>query len=168
MLTIERLHELLHYDAETGVFIRRKTIGRARCGAVAGGLMSLGYWAIGIDGVAYYGHRLAWLYMTGAWPAEQVDHVDGTRNNNRWANLREASSGQNKRNTKLKASNTSGYKGVSFCAGRSNQKKAWEAKIRVNYKTVHLGRFATGEEAARAYDVAAVQHSGQFARLNFP
>ncbi|MCK9994454.1 MAG: hypothetical protein Dbin4_02974, partial [Alphaproteobacteria bacterium] len=98
-LTQSRLKELLHYDPDTGVFTRRvQTSSNARVGDVAGCLHPEGYRHIQIDGKRYAAHRLAWLYMTGEWPTNQLDHLNGVRDDNRWGNLREATHGQNQQN----------------------------------------------------------------------
>lgn len=93
-----------------------------------------------------------------------VDHANGDTMDNRRSNLRIASHQQNMSNSQRRKTNTSGYKGVQLrCDG-----KKWLARIQVNKKTIHLGSFETREDAARAYDAAAIQHFGEFARLNFP
>jgi hypothetical protein len=97
MLTAERLRELLDYDPETGVFTRRITTGRNRrwkAGDKVSGRPSAttGYLGIGIGKRRYAAHRLAWLWMTGEWPKNLMDHRDCDRTNNRWVNLREVGS----------------------------------------------------------------------------
>ena len=88
-LTAERLRERLHYDAGTGVFTRRVGSGHARTGEMAGSVHSTGYVRISIDGGKYTAHCLAWLYVHGVWPPDQIDHINGNRSDNRIANLRE-------------------------------------------------------------------------------
>ena len=100
--------------------------------------------------------------ILGAPPDKQVDHIDGDSLNNRRSNLRLATSAQNARNRKLMATNTSGYVGVYW--RKSCQK--WEARICVDYKQISLGRFNRIENAATAYNIAAVMYHGEFARLN--
>jgi hypothetical protein len=89
-----------------------------------------------------------------------IDHIDGNGLNNQKSNLREASFCQNSRNTSIHKDNKSGYKGVY------RTRKKWAAKICVNYKKLYLGVFGTKEEAARAYNEAALKYSGEFAKLN--
>ena len=90
-LTAQRLREALHYDPETGVFtwataVSSKTVPGAR----AGNQHIAGYFRIRLDGYSYKAHRLAWLYMTGAWPAECIDHINRNNSDNRFSILREA------------------------------------------------------------------------------
>jgi len=105
-------------------------------------------------------HRLI-LGMTD--PAIEIDHKDRDGLNNQRQNLRQATTQQNQRNQGLDKSNTSGFKGVSW---HSHHKK-WDANIRVDNRLLHLGRFVDPIKAARAYDVAAVKHFGEFAYCNF-
>lgn len=93
-----------------------------------------------------------------------VDHKDGNGLNCQKYNLRPATQGQNQGNEKLSRNNSSGYKGVHWM----DRLNPWRAQIKVNRRNQHLGFFATPEEAARAYDQAAREHFGEYARLNFP
>jgi hypothetical protein len=88
-LTAERLRERLRYDAETGAFTRRVGSSNARAGDMAGSVHSTGYVRISIDGGKYTAHHLAWLYVHGVWPSDQIEHINGKRSDNRIANLRE-------------------------------------------------------------------------------
>ena len=94
----------------------------------------------------------------------EVDHnPDNSGLNNQRSNLRLATSAQNSRNRRLSVANSSGFKGVSFCKARGT----WESKIETEERTTHLGRYKTSEQAARAYDEAAVRMFGEFAKTNF-
>lgn len=85
----------------------------------------------------YLAHRVVWLLHTGAWPSDQIDHINGDRTDNRISNLREATNGENARNQKLKATNKSGACGVRWKA----QEGKWEARIKISGREVSLGRF---------------------------
>jgi len=92
----------------------------------------------------------------------EVDHANGDSLDNRKSNLRICSHKQNLRNQKLSSANTSGYKGVYL---RKDTKK-WEAGIKVNQKRIVLGSFDDILDAAKAYNNAAIEYFGEFARLN--
>ena len=108
-------------------------------------------------------HRWLWLKVWILPEVKELDHEDGDGLNCRRKNLRPATRSQNAINRKINKSNTSGFKGVHRCIDRSN----WRACIWVESRLIHLGMFPSAEEAARAYDRAAVKHFGEFARLNF-
>lgn len=94
---------------------------------------------------------------------KMVDHINGDPLNNVRSNLRIATSAQNTANQKIACDNKSGYKGVFF---RFGKKKPWAASIGKDYKRRHIGYYYTREEAAKAYNEAAIQTFGEFARLN--
>ena len=125
--------------------------------------MHLGYWSIGIDGKAYYAHRLAFFYVTGRWP-KYVDHIDQDGTNNVWANLRECTQSENQGNTRAHADAACPYKGVYF----NKQKGRWHAQIMRDGKKRSLGLHATPELAAEAYAIAARDTFGPFARTTSP
>jgi AP2 domain./HNH endonuclease. len=98
----------------------------------------------------------------------ECDHRDGNGLNNQRSNLRPATKSQNRRNQAKHAGCSSRFKGVSF--QRRNTHRPWVATIGYGTPvvTTYLGAFATEEDAAHAYDRAALQLFGEFARLNFP
>jgi hypothetical protein len=157
----ERLRDLLHYDPDTGVFTRLKGWGKkSPAGKKLGSIDAAGYVVFSIEGVQDYGHRFAWLYMTGEWPASKIDHENQNRSDNRWSNIRAATQAENLRNRGKNKNNTSGFKGVSIAPhGR------WRATIRVSGKQIHLGHYSTKEEAAVAYANGARRHHGAFANV---
>ena len=133
-------------------------------GKLALSCISRGYRKGSINGVQVQAHRVIWAMMTGEWPSLQIDHVNGRKSDNRWTNLRLATSSQNAANTGARPG-SSRFKGVSWDASRSK----WIATIRTeNSVKVNLGRFDLEADAAAAYDVAAAQMHGEFAVLNFP
>jgi len=143
------LRALLDYDPDTGVLTWRiATSPRARAGAVAGTTQSCGYRQIGVNGRRILAHRIAWAISIGEWPASQIDHINGIRDDNRILNLREATPGQNNQNQRrAKSHSKSGFLGVYFRADRGQ----WQADIRIDGKNKYLGRFATAELAHSAY-----------------
>jgi hypothetical protein len=150
-LTAERLRELVVYHPDTGVFNwrhRRKWISEKRFRAPLGS-NSHGYLIAKIDGVMCRLHIFAWLYMTGQWPKDEIDHKDRDKTNNRWTNLREATKGQNRANQTARSK--CGVKGVTIMA-----------HIKIAGKVVCLGYFASVEEAGEAYRVAAEKAYGEF------
>lgn len=153
-LTAERLRELLHYDPETGLFIRRVSRpGRwGKAGTVAGHINPHGYRVIWI-GCNWMAHRLAWLYVHGAWPDGQLDHINQDKTDNRLENLRLVTHAENMQNRPCQRNNVSGFKGVAPCrkSGR------WQALICSNNKQIHLGLFASPELAHAAYCAAAAR-----------
>jgi hypothetical protein len=135
-------------------------------------VLAVGKWYANPSGVTYYARKNFWragrcfsirmhTLITG-W--SYVDHRNGNGLDNRRSNLRQASDRQNAQNRGRRSDNTSGFKGVSW----DDQQQAWSASICVDSVQQRLGRFSSREEAALAYDAAAAQHFGEFARLNFP
>jgi hypothetical protein len=135
-ITNERLHELLNYDPETGVFTRKvRTANCIHIGDVAGYKRPSGYISIWIDGRSHLAHRLAWQYAYGYDTEWEIDHINRIRHDNRIANLREASHSCNAHNSSMRADNTSGVPGVCW----NKQKGKWQAEAKINGKHHHLG-----------------------------
>lgn len=117
-LTSGYVGSALSYDPETGIFTwkvrhdKAKQINTRLAGKMAGTINDGGYVVIGINRINYAAHRLAWLLMTGEWPGPIVDHKNGNTSDNRWDNLREATSAQSNFNQKTYAS--SGLKGAFY------------------------------------------------------
>ena len=120
-----------------------------------------GYVETGVKGVPYrYLHRL----VLKATKGQMVDHINGNRADNRKNNLRLCNKSTNAMNmSKIKPSKYSKYRGVTY----NKRNKRWTMQITKNYKMVASGAFSTEVEAAKAYDVAAKQHFGEFANPNF-
>lgn len=159
-LTPDRLKELLSYDAESGVFTWISSRGNyVKAGRIAGSINPThGYLGISVDGRVYRAHRLAWLYVHGRWPVDQIDHIDGDKLNNRIANLREATATQQQHNRGLSKRNKSGFKGVYW----KRDVRKWHAQIRIAGRIKHLGDFTDLEDAAAAYAAEAAIHHGEF------
>ena len=169
-LTAEQLRASLDYIPSTGAFIWRRRIVRSQydktwntryADTVAGTLtVPRCYVQILLFGRLYLAHRLAFLWMTGNWPVFEGDHEDNDPSNNRWSNLRDATSSQGKMNTRIRSDNKSGYKGVWFEKRRSH----WIAEIVVDGKKRQIGAYPTPEAAKLARDAAADLLHGEFAR----
>ena len=144
MITQEKLREVLDYNPETGIFRWRP--GRKRSGRRAGTDTPGVYSLIWIDDKSYLAHRLAILYTDGYWPETTVDHIDRDRNNNRRANLREATRQCQCRNRSKRNDNSSGVVGVYW----SKKSGKWGAQVEIYRKTNHLGFYGTILEAAYA------------------
>lgn len=157
-LTVDVLREMLHYNQKTGVFTRKIAIANQPAGSIAGCLNKDGYIRISVNGREYLGHRLAFFYNTGAWPAKLVDHENFVRSDNRWSNIRPASFNQNN-HRRVVAPNATGFRGVTFISKTGR----WRAKISVSGKSVHLGVFAAPALAHRAYVKASQKYYGTFA-----
>lgn len=167
-ITADELRKLIHYDPETGIFtwLPREVINpfvatwnTKYAGKSTGSIGSHGYPAIGIHGIKYLSHRLAWLYMTGEWPPKMIDHKDTKKINTKWDNLRCATREQNYANKGLSNRNTSGFKGIYL----HKHSGLWHATSMRNRKKLSLGYFTTPEEAAMAYAAFAKDFDGEFA-----
>ena len=136
VISQEQLKGLLHYDPDTGVFTRLvSTAGHVKVGDVAGTHEKSGYIRISVKNKQYRAHRLAWFYMKGVWPKNQIDHDDHVRHNNRWNNLFEATNQDNSKNQTKRKTNTSGITGVYW----NKPLGKWEGKIKVDGKSKYLG-----------------------------
>ena len=150
------LKEILDYDSETGVFRWRVNRSNVKAGSVAGAKRGAGYRVIGIAGKTYLSHRLAWLYVYGSWPRDQIDHINGVKSDNRIANIREANTAENHQNMPRKKGNRSGVTGVHWDSVNGQ----WVAQIAVQGKRTTLGRFDAIDDAAQAYrDAKALVHT---------
>ncbi len=159
-LSAQDVRAELRYDSDTGVFYRVHSGKGYHAGSVAGHKRPTGYVRISVLSKLYYAHRLAWLYMTGEWPANEVDHINGDPSDNRWCNLRAATARENRGNTRAPKNNTTGVKGVHYYKNRGK----WTAYVARNRRTKCLGYFDTIEEAAAARRAAAKLVFGDFSR----
>lgn len=150
-LTAERLRERLSYEADTGLFRWLvKPSDRYPAGMLAGTANAAGYIQINVDGRLYYAHRLAWLYVTGLWPSDRIDHRDRNKANNKFYNLREATHGNNTTN-RIIPKRSGLPRGVTKISG------SYHARIKHNKKLIYIGCFHTPEEAHLAFLDAARQ-----------
>jgi len=145
LITYKELHKQLMYNPWTGYFywcISRQSI---KIGKIAG-TKSNGYIVIKINKKPYKAHRLAWLYVYGYFPENDIDHRDQTRHHNWWSNLRETSNQCNQRNRGNPVNNTSNVKGVYW----HKQNKLWQVIIVINNKNKFLGYYKSFDNAVCA------------------
>jgi hypothetical protein len=144
---VEHLWASLDYDPDTGVFTWKKHKKRPDIiGKRAGAKQSAGYWSIAIHNRKQLAHRLAWAYVTGVWPTQHIDHINGDKQDNRFNNLRQVSRFGNLQNIrKATKANKTGLLGVSAHQGK------WRAQIMVNGKIIRKSGFDTPEAAHEAY-----------------
>lgn len=167
-LTAQRLRELLHYDPGTGEFTWKsrpselfseerfcRIWNSQHAGKPAGRTAPHGYIRIAIFDRRHYGHRLAWLYERGEWPAGEIDHINGNRADNRLSNLRDVTRQLNAQNIRQRYA---GYSDLPLGVTFNKKERVFAAAIRINGKSTPLGRFSTAEEAHNAYLSAKRHH----------
>jgi hypothetical protein len=160
--TADDVRRALRYNKRTGVFTWRAPAStRLKPGDEAGYLDSNGYRKIRIGYVKYCAHRLAWLYVTGAWPAALVDHINGNPSDNRWKNLREADHSTNGANQRRQRGRER-PRGVYLSAAKGR----FTAELKVRGEKRYLGSFATIEQAAEARLAASLEAFGEYARID--
>jgi hypothetical protein len=173
--TPEQLRQLLDYDPETGALtwrargpemfkpaIRPAKTRAAKWSAKNAGKLALtadngdGYLIGRVYGSNHRAHRVIWAMHYGAWPAGDVDHINGNRKDNRIVNLRAATKGENARNAAKRRDNTSGACGVSW----HRHSGKWMARIKMDGKSIFLGRFTNLEDAVKARKMAEARIGG--------
>jgi hypothetical protein len=149
-----------NFDYIDGYLYRiKKNSNNARMGKIDGHKTN-GYLVAGLNGKQYLVHRLIFAWHKGYMPS-QVDHIDGDILNNHIENLRPCTNAENTRNQSVKSRNRLGHKGVML----NKRKNKYIAQICCDYKRIHLGTFATLEEAKRAYAKASQELHGEYGRF---
>ncbi|WP_226780338.1 HNH endonuclease signature motif containing protein [Oceaniglobus trochenteri] len=156
--TREEAGKLLSYNPDTGILrwrIETNAHGRKIHPGDIAGTDKDGYNQIKIFGRVYRAHHLAWLFMTGEWPAAgmDMDHINRDRGDNRWANLRMATRSQNNINGSPSKANKSGCKGVSMTKATGK----WHARIEKDGKVHLLGNFTDLGDAIAARKAAELK-----------
>ena len=151
----QELKNILCYDPITGIFTYiKRTANCINIGDIAGWINSCGYLNIKINGTSYKLHRLAWLYVYGCFPKNQIDHINHLRSDNRLINLRCVTNTNNQRNASIAKTNTSGVMGVSFFKKQGR----WYAEISNNNKKIYLGCFYNFNDAVIARKMAEKEY----------
>lgn len=149
----DEAHDRFRYDRETGELHRRYRQTRPDIKSTAiTGVNCRGYKTVHVMKRTYQVHRIIWLMETGAWPHNQIDHIDGNKTNNRMDNLRDVTPRENSQN---KLVHRNGKLPGTFYHKRD---RLWTARYQVNGIRKSVGYFKTEVEAHRAY-VAALQTS---------
>lgn len=161
------LHEYFSYDPVTGELRWRKTRShKVHAGDVAGHIQKSRSRpnspikerrVVGFNYNLIFEHRLIWAYQTGAWPTNQIDHINRNPHDNRWCNLREVTHAESNWN-RGDLHPQSGYKGVYW---RDKDRK-WISTIMANGITYYLGRFDTKTAASQAHKDAAAKVHREF------
>ncbi|RLA05326.1 MAG: HNH endonuclease [Gammaproteobacteria bacterium] len=152
-LTADQVRELFDYDGKD--LIWRISRGRVNAGDIANSKINTGYLRVGVNNLNYQVHRLIWLHEYGVWPSNEIDHINGVKDDNRLENLREVTHRENQENQKLNSNNTSGVVGVSF----RKDKNKWVARLFGCDISKFLGYFDTLFDAACARKSAEIEHS---------
>lgn len=160
-ITQELIKDIISYDPGTGVFTWIKRVnGRVPEGSVAGTYQKYKncktkYIAIHIKGKRILAHRLAFLYMTGKFPENEIDHINGNGCDNRWINLRDVTKSDNQRNAKVRSDNKTGVIGVFF----DKRYGIWASYIKSGKNRVDLGRYNNLFDAACARKSAEIKYN---------
>ena len=154
-LTQSALKEMLSYDPKTGLFRWLSTRSGIKADGAAGYINpKTNYCVITVKNNTFKAHRLAWLYVYGEWPINDIDHINQNGSDNRIENLRDVNRIENGRNHSLSRTNTSGITGVCW----NTRTKIWHANIRIGSRNIHLGTYHDKFEAVCARKSANNKH----------
>lgn len=152
------LREKFKYDPATGEFFYRKNPRpNVNKEARADHLLVRGYYFVAFNNKKLLAHRVAIAIVEGQWPVGQIDHINGVRTDNRYANLRVVTQSQNNGNARINSRNSTGYKGVS-----REKNGGYRATICLHGNRMALGYFPTAEEAAETYRRASLKYFGEY------
>lgn len=157
ILTQEYLKSIILYEPLTGMFIWRykeACPSFKRGGRISNCVEKDGYIQIRISGKSFKAHRLAFLYITGEWPKEQVDHINGIRRDNRWCNIRECTPRENMFN--MRACVDGKIKGIR------KKNKSYEVTLRINGIPTYLGSYKNLEDAVKTIRAAREKYHKDF------
>lgn len=162
-LSHQKLLEYLIYYPLLGLWEwRNPSIMNKRPRTTVGTISVYGYRIITINGTKYRSGRLAWFYMTGEWPTQEIDHDDRDKINDKWDNLRDLFRSENALNRDLQSNNTTGVRGVYW----SEERQKWVVQVKKDGINYSGGRFDSLSEAIVVRDSVALELHGDFANLN--
>lgn len=152
---MDNIKEYLDYNSKSGFFTWIKK-HKPNCiiGSVAGVKNTQGYITISFRGKQYLAHRLAYWYVNGKFPRNQIDHKNRIRTDNKWINLREVTNQVNSKNSGLKSNNKTGYSGVHF---RKDRMK-YQVQIMYKNKRICVGHFKEISDAVKARKDAEIKY----------
>ena len=155
MITQERLKEIINYNPKTGDFVWTKPTGRrVKAGSMCGYIGTDGYRRIRIGNKSYLASRLAWLYMEGYFPENEIDHINRIKSDDKFYNLRHVSRQCNMRNSDPPRNNMSGIVGVHW----NTKVKKWHVQITASGTTHFLGFYKSKRAAALVRWYAEKRH----------
>lgn len=155
------LHALFHYDPITGILIwkmrppdtrENRTFNTKYAGKQVGAVNTCGHRQVRVNGRLTTVHRIVWKMMTNADPTEQIDHINGEPDDNRWGNLRASTQWQNTWNLKTRSTNAIGFSCIYPMKTKRAASKKFRVLMQVDKKRKFIGDFYTLEEAKAAYD----------------
>ena len=152
MITQERLKEFVKYNPVIGKFTWVANKARGSIGAEAGAIDDRKYKHLQIDNKQYLVHRLIWLYMTGCFPRNEIDHINRDPSDNSWKNLRLASRSDNQKNQSKRSDNTSGIVGVHM----HKPSGKWHVRIGISGVHKYIGSFSDKQKAIAVRKAAEV------------
>jgi hypothetical protein len=165
LLSYEEARRRFSYDRHTGEFRWKNSDTPWRNGSIAGNAKD-GYREVNILGRAYRVHRIIWLMETGTFPPKGllIDHENGNRSDNRWANLRLATRSQNNHNRHVARSDSlSGIRGVKYLPRRDR----YVPILRINGRERKFGYFKNACDAAERFAEIERQYRGENASCLF-
>lgn len=150
--------ELTHnfnYNPDTGIFTWAFPGVNRVLNKPLGYIDRNGYKVIALKSIKFMAHRAAWVYVTGANPPDDIDHINHIRTDNRFSNLRLATRSDNMKNSKLRKDNATGVTGVA----PHKPSGGYRVKIRSLNKYYHIGLYQDYFEAICARKSAELTYN---------
>jgi len=163
----EELRAIFQYDPVTGALVwkmrppttrENRTHNTKFAGNQVGALNTCGHRQVRVNGRLITVHRIVWKMMTNTDPIDQIDHINGDPDDNRWGNLRASTQHQNTWNQKTRCTSTSGYNCIYPLGTKRAASKQFRVRMRVDGKQKLIGDFHTFDEASAAYEAAFAKY----------